>query len=128
MIDVLLKTDSRYPVDRKRVRKAATEILAEENITTDCQISVYVCGDRKMRTLNKKYRNINGTTDVLSFGSENDKPFVTEKSNILYLGDIAISYPEARKNAMNNELLVDDEIDNLVKHGILHLLGKHHEQ
>lgn len=127
MVEILLKTDSRYPVDRKRARKTAEDILSEENITTDCQVSIYVCGDRKMRDLNKKYRDINETTDVLSFGSENAKPFVTNETNILFLGDIAISYPEARKNAMENELLVDEEIDNLIKHGILHLLGKHHD-
>jgi len=44
-----------------------------------------------------------------------------------YLGDVVISYPQALKQAQEHNLLVDEEIDRLVEHGVLHLLGIHHE-
>ena len=47
---------------------------------------------------------------------------------ILRLGDIVVSYPVARRQAGEHNLLVDNEIKILVKHGMLHLLGIHHEE
>ena len=90
-----------------------------------------IVGDRRMRQLNKQYRNIDDTTDVLSFGlnesAEKSEPFVEAPDNILRLGDIVVSYPQAITEAAEENKLVDDTIVELVLHGLNHLLGIHHD-
>jgi probable rRNA maturation factor len=124
-IKILIKADYRYPVERKRIRQKVKKTLKEKGLTEDVEMSISFVGDRKMKQLNTTYLKRKETTDVLSF------PLLEEKvsfpqSNILQLGDIVISYPQARKQAGQYNVLVDEEIDKLVEHGLLHLLGIHH--
>lgn len=120
MAKVLIQASSRYPIERKRIRKAVEKILHRFGLEEDVEIGVNFVGERKIRALNKTYRKIDQPTDVLSFP-------ISEKSpdQVLYLGDVVISYPQARKQAAENNLTVDEEIDKLVAHGVLSLLGKH---
>jgi len=103
--------------------------MAEKTAGKDKNLSVLFCGDKKMKSLNKQYRHLDETTDVLSFGKEGN---VKEQGGWLeeesYLGDIVISYPQAKRNANKYGLGIDEEIDKLVEHGIRHLLGRHHEE
>ena len=75
-----------------------------------------------MRELNKRYRNLNKSTDVLSFPSATD--FDREGTN---LGDIAIAVDHAEKQARENGLEFNQEIAQLILHGLLHLCGYDHE-
>jgi probable rRNA maturation factor len=79
-------------------------------------VSVLFCGDRRMRTLNRRYRRKDRSTDVLSFPAA--APL---------LGDIAISVPWAGRQARHRGEPVSREIDRLLVHGYLHLLGYDHE-
>lgn len=79
-----------------------------------------------MRALNKKYRNLDKTTNVLSFSQTEGEGMVTN-SDTLMLGDIVISYPVVIKEASFENTLVDDKIAYWVAHGLSHLLGEHHE-
>jgi len=125
-IKVLIKADSRYPVDRKKIRRKVKKILDEKGLTTDIEVSIAFVGSRKIKKLNAQYRKKDTVTDVLSFPLiEGETPFPENKDNILRLGDVVICYPQARKQAMENNVLVDDEINSLVEHGILSLLGIH---
>ncbi len=128
-ISVPVFVESRYKVNRKRVVAAASRVLTEQQMTRDVQVSVAVVGDRKMRQLNKQYRNLDKTTNVLSFSlSDGDAVILPPvESNTLQLGDVIISYPQIIIEAAEENMLVDDKIDELVKHGMLHLLGIHHE-
>lgn len=131
MISVLIKTESHYTVDRERIRKTVDRILREKGVKGRIEVSVNIVGDRLMSKLNKKYRNLEETTDVLSFplnGEGTDKPFVDPPDEILRLGDIVISYPQAREDALEENKLVDDKIDELIEHSMLHLLGQHHNE
>ncbi len=125
-IKVLIFVESRYQVDRNRIKKAIASVLDENKIKSPVEISVAIVGDRKMKKLNSKYRGKDSTTNILSFplaeGEQTHLP-----SDILRLGDIIISYPMVIKEAAAEEMLVDERIDELVKHGMLHLLGVHHE-
>ena len=56
-------------------------------------------------------------------GGVSDRPFVDPPDNILRLGDIIISYPQARERAAEDNMLVDDKIDELVIHGLTNLLS-----
>lgn len=121
MIKVLIKADSKYPVDRKRVRLLVQKFLLEQGVETDTTVGVVMVGDRKMTELNKKYLKHEGTTDVLSF-SQNEA-----EEGVFDLGEVIVSWPQARRQAMERNILVDEEIDFLIQHGLLHLLGIHHD-
>jgi probable rRNA maturation factor len=79
--------------------------------------------DDEMCKLNNQFRDKNLTTDVLSFPYEADE-FDTDKD---FLGDIAISLEQAERQAIENNLTLENEVFQLILHGILHLLGYDHE-
>jgi probable rRNA maturation factor len=85
--------------------------------------TVALISDRRMTELNKFFRGIESTTDVLSFPYEADK-FESDRSN---LGDIVISAERARDQAKENKLTLELEIKQLILHGVLHLCGYDHE-
>ena len=123
---VLLFVESRYKANRKRIISTVSNLLREHNILGPVEVSVAIIGDRKMKALNKKYRGLEGTTNVLTFSLSEGSPTVLP-TEVLKLGDVVISYPQVINEAAEEEFLVDDKIDELVKHGVLHLLGIHHE-
>jgi probable rRNA maturation factor len=131
MIAVLFQTESHFPV-KKAVIVAAIEQHLTNKFTSDVEVSVSIIGDRKMRNLNRSYRNLDHTTDVLSFPqndpSQQMKPFVNVPDNVIRLGDIVVSYPEAVKEATEANTLVIDQVIFLVLHGLEHLLGNHHDE
>lgn len=123
---VLIYVESRYKVNRKRMKAAVNFVLEEQNVQSPVEISIAVIGDRKMRALNKKYRGKDATANVLEFPLQDGEQTVLP-NDIARLGDIVISYPMVIKEAAEQELLVDDRVDELVQHGMLHLLGLHHQ-
>ncbi len=131
MIEVLIKSDSRYPVDRKRLRRRLVEELEKLKLGGNVEVSVAVVGSRKMKALNKKYRQLDKATNVLSFPLQNSETrsagFVYPEDEMLYLGDIVICYPEARKQAGQYRMFVDEWLGELAAHGLEHLLGHHHD-
>jgi probable rRNA maturation factor len=82
------------------------------------EVSVYFCGDRRMAGLNRRWRRRNRPTDVLAFPAEGDGGL---------LGDIVISIPYANRQARRRGETPAKEIDRLLLHGYLHLLGYDHE-
>ncbi|RJQ24816.1 rRNA maturation RNase YbeY [Candidatus Parcubacteria bacterium] len=118
--------ESRYKVNRKKIKSSVKSILEEKNIVGPVEVSVAIVGDRKMKDLNKKYRNLDKTTNVLSFPQMEGEVSVLPK-DILFLGDVVISYPQVIKEASEEEVLVDEKICELVEHGLMHLLGIHHD-
>jgi probable rRNA maturation factor len=124
--NVLIYVESRYKVNRKRIKAAIGSVLEENSIKSPIEVSIAIVGDRKMTKLNKQYRDKTGTTNVLSFPlAEGESTHLP--TDITRVGDIVISYPVVIKESAAQELLVDDRVDELVQHGMLHLLGLHHE-
>ncbi len=121
-----INADSRYSFDRKRVREALAKTLDEQGVMGDVKISLSVVGDRKIRELEKKYFNRDEVTDVLSFPLEEGEEMPGDFDG-LNLGDIVVCYPQAKRQAMQWNKLVDEEIEFLACHGLLHLLGVHHD-
>lgn len=118
--------ESRYKVNRKRIKSAISKVLTEHDIKGPTEVSVAIVGDRKMRFLSKKYKGEDKTRNILTFSlSEGDSTYLPNEK--LRLGDIVISYPQVIKEASKEEMLVDDKIDELVQHGMLHLLGINHQ-
>ena len=90
------------------------------------EVSIFFTDDEMIRELNHKYREINKPTDVLSFAFEDDEdsfPLVGENR---ILGDIIISVETAQRNAQEANHSLEWEINILILHGLLHLLGYDH--
>jgi len=83
---------------------------------TDSATIAFV-SDKKIRELNRQFRGVDKATDVLSFPAE-------EPNN---LGDVAISVETAATQAKENRLSFENEIAQLILHGLLHLSGYDHE-
>ena len=125
-VNVSIFVESRYKVNRKRIKSTVSNMLDKQEIESPVEVSVAVVGDRKMRELSKKYKDEDKTRNVLSFSlSEGEKAY--DPTSVLRLGDIVISFPEVIREASKDEVLVDDKVDELVIHGLGHLLGLHHE-
>jgi probable rRNA maturation factor len=125
-VQIPIFVESRYRVNRKRIKKTISKVLTEHEIKGPVEVSVAVVGDRKMRALSKKYKGEDKTRNILSFSlSEGESTYLSKDK--LRLGDIVISYPQVIRDASSEEVLVDDKIDELAQHGILHLLGINHE-
>ena len=84
--------------------------------------TIFLTNNKKMRELNKKFRNKNKTTDVLSFPFHNK----TNYNKNIYLGDIAINYEIINKRSKNSNFFI--EFDKMWIHGYLHLLGHNHKK
>ena len=101
------------------VEKAMKELKYEGE-----EVSLLLCNDTYMQELNKSYRNIDSTTDVLSF--ENDEVYEDEEGTWKCVGDIAISLETLPVNAEYFDETKNDELKRLLVHGLLHLNGMDH--
>ncbi len=86
--------------------------------------TIVFVSDRVMRELNRRWRRTDETTDVLSFPAEQDE---FEKLEGLSLGDVVISVEQAARQAVEQGLKFDEEVSQLILHGLLHLCGYDHE-
>ena len=89
------------------------------------EVSIAVVDDEAMRTLNRKFRRKNKTTDVLTFPTDDSDADPQAKGRPL--GDIVISVDQARRQAVEQKHSLATEIRYLILHGILHALGYDHE-
>jgi len=88
----------------------------------DGDLSIVLTDDARLRQLNREYLGIDAPTDVLSFPASETDP----ESGGSYLGDILISVPRARQQAGAAGHPLASEVQLLVVHGVLHLLGHDH--
>lgn len=130
MIWVNLFVQSRYPVNRKLIRQTVERVL-HENRVESAQVDVSIVGMRKIKVLNESELKHEGTTDVLSFPQHERHTlhdFPLPEGVPPHLGDIVVSYPAAITNAKRFGKRVDEQICFFVEHGLMHLLGYHHEE
>lgn len=91
---------------------------------SNADISIVLTDDRQLHELNLQFLGVDSPTDVLSFPSEEFDP----ETDTLYLGDILISIPRARQQAEAAGHPLEAEVQLLVVHGTLHLLGHDHAE
>lgn len=136
MVNIIVTADSRFPVDRFTIESTVLEVIHKYQIPGKVEIGVSIVGDRKMHQINKKYRGIDSTTNVLTFALEDPVMnlahvkgfgFVTSQDKVSRLGDVVISYPQAVEDAALGGVSTEEEIRHLVEHGVKHLLGLHHQ-
>lgn len=96
---------------------------------TDWEVSILYCTDTYIQQLNKRYRDKDEPTDVLSFGGDADSsfaPFCGEGGERHAAGDIVISLDSLKKNCAAFGVTPDEELKRLLVHGVLHLQGYDH--
>ncbi len=110
------------------VRRAVEATLAYENMKDDCEVSVTFCDNEGIREMNKRFRNIDRETDVLSFPLFDDDGMDAHVEELnCVLGDIVLSLEKARAQAEEFGHSFEREVAFLTVHSVLHLLGYDHE-
>ena len=107
-------------VDARALKTALRKLLTSLD-RGDAAISLTLVDDRAIRELNREHRGKDKPTDVLSFPLE-PEPFAHEK----LLGDIVISIDTARRQAADYDAPLQREVERLMIHGLLHVLGHDH--
>lgn len=110
-------------VEPEVLREAAQRTLAQQRVEDTYDMTVVVTGDQVLRELNRRYCGLDTSTDVLAFPGESEGPFVAAPGSRRYLGDVIISLPRAEAQAARAENDLIAELQLLVVHGVLHLLG-----
>ena len=113
------------PLDLTAFERLAAFILDRESAPTYAELSIAIVELAEMTELNEQYRGKVGPTDVLSF--ECDDLCATEPDEPLTLGDVVIAPEVAETQAAEYGHTVEEELNLLLVHGVLHLLGYDHE-
>ena len=109
------------------VCSAIKAALETEGFSSPCEINVTFVSDSKIKKINKEFRNINSSTDVLSFPLGCDGYYdINPENNHLMLGDVIISIEHAISQAELFGHPLDREIAYLTVHSVFHLLGYDH--
>lgn len=110
------------------VRRAVEETLAYEEVEDDCELSVTFCDNEEIRELNRRFRNIDRATDVLSFPLFDDDGMDSHVEELqCMLGDMVLSLERALEQAVEYGHSFEREVAFLTVHSVLHLLGYDHE-
>ncbi len=127
MITVNLFVNSHFLVDRKMLRERACQFLAAHQME-NAIVDVHVVGSHKIKTLNTQIGH-EGVTDVLSFPQYDpkEKDFALPPGVPRHLGDVVINFAEAVNQARKKGKMVDEQVWFYLEHGLLHLLGFHHD-
>lgn len=102
------------------LRRAAEAALHQQGAAGD--LTIVLETDARLRALNRAYLGVDAPTDVLSFAAGETDP----RSGAPYLGDVIISVPRAARQARAAGHKTGAELQLLVVHGVLHLLGHDH--
>jgi probable rRNA maturation factor len=130
-----------HPVAVDRFSRLARSVLEAEGVTDDVEVSLLFVDEATIASLNQRFLDVEGPTDVLAFPIEDEgdrsgrspdeggtgpASIETDTDRPLLLGDVVVCPVIAAGNAVDHGVTFDDEIALLVVHGILHLLGMDH--
>ena len=123
--------NSNVYIFQKESRWKTTEINTVRKVLKVIRIkrdglTIKLSNDEDVRAFNLKWKGVNKPTNILSF-LNNDKVFSFE-NNMVYLGDIIISYDTLLKEVKNKKIDFQHHLSHILIHGILHLKGYTHEK
>ncbi len=121
-IDVRAPRAYQAPGRIARLRRAARAVLQHHGLESQAALTVALVDEETIRRLNRTYRGIDAPTDVLAFPSG-----VEIYPGVRYLGDVAIAFPYAVRQAQRENHSLEGELALLTVHGVLHLLGYDHD-
>jgi probable rRNA maturation factor len=113
----------RQKIDVGRIRRSLKRLLKYVDCK-DCEISLLLVDDKQIRDINRKYLNRDHSTNVISFAMTEG---LFRDIHPEILGDIILSVETAARDALATRLDFMDEVEFLIIHGLLHLLGFNHE-
>lgn len=120
-VDVFLANEQELDVDEARLTSLARHVLVAEEVDDNAELSVLCVTSSHMRQLNSHFAGDDYATDVLAF------PMGEDDDGALLLGDVVICPDVARRHADERGSTLNDELETLVVHGTLHLLGYEHQ-
>jgi probable rRNA maturation factor len=123
MVEVVNRQRRRL-MDCERWRNFAEKVLEKIGVSNEGATIAFV-SDRVMRDLNCRFRGRDSTTDVLSFPSEQDE--FEKVAEAATLGDVVVSVARAEAQSAEHGLEFEEEVAQLILHGLLHLRGYDHE-
>lgn len=110
-------------IDQRRIQKLITHIFQSEELPAETILNIVFTDNATIHELNKKFLDRDRPTDVLSFNVHTEYL----PSELQILGDVYISVEKAKEQADSFGVTFQDEVERLVVHGILHLIGYEHE-
>jgi probable rRNA maturation factor len=116
----LLDPDGPSPIPPSRLQRLVSTLLETEGAPEEVEISIVYCSDDFIRQLNRDYRGFDRPTDVLSFAQE-ELEYPADAPEVL--GDVVISLETSARQAAEGGRTLQQEVEWLLVHGILHLLG-----
>lgn len=123
MIDIEIINEKKYPVNKKLFLRAAAALSRREKKLRG-KVETVIVDNRAMRKMNKEWRGIDRTTDVLSFAWTEIKNFPGKEKALL--GQIFISYPKIIVQAKECGVSAKEELIRMFLHGLLHIIGRDH--
>ena len=115
-----VKNPKKYLSEKLKKIPKIVKFLKKKNIT----FTILLTNSMNMKKLNKKFRNQNKSTDVLSFPFWSSNDLKLNKKIFFYIGDVAISYEIINSRSKKNNFLI--EFNKVWVHGLLHLIGYNH--
>jgi probable rRNA maturation factor len=126
-VEVQVAPEFASAISEERLRAAGEAVLDQEGASGE--VTLVITGDEGIRELNREYLGVDAPTDVLSFSAQEEAgDFVVAPEAGGYLGDVIVSYPRALAQAAEQGHAVEQELNLLIVHGILHLLGYDHAE
>jgi probable rRNA maturation factor len=120
-VNIFLANEQQLAADEARLSALARHTLEQENIDETAELSVLLVDADHIRRLNARFAGNDYATDVLAF------PMMEDDDVTSVLGDVVISPQVAQKNADKLGHSLDEELEVLLVHGTLHLLGYDHQ-
>lgn len=120
-MEVFVANEQDVPVDESRLSALARHTIVSEDVDANAELSVLLVTGDHIRELNARYAGEDHATDVLAF------PMMEDEEDGVLLGDVVICPRVAGDNASNMGHTLGRELDIILVHGTLHLLGYDHE-
>jgi len=122
----MIHIESDFPFPKDVLERAASAALEHDasRQSLDSELTIVLTNDARLQELNQDYLGIDAPTDVLSFPASETDP----ETGAHYIGDILISIPRAQSQATAAGHPLESEVQLLVVHGVLHLLGHDHAE
>jgi len=124
MKGIMTHIESEFSFPKDLIERATKAALMYQKETLDVDLSIVLTDDARLKELNRDYLGIDAPTDVLSFPASETDP----ETGAHYIGDILISIPRAQEQATASGHPLESEVQLLVVHGVLHLLGHDHSE
>lgn len=118
----MINIESETPFPNELIERAVKRSLENQSASLDSELTIVLTDDAQIQELNRDYLGIDAPTDVLSFPASETDP----ETGARYIGDILISMPYAARSAEKAGHPLESEVQLLVAHGMLHLLGHDH--